>query len=139
MMKLQIGYPSVNDELSLIMGSGRSLIDVEYVIDLNDIAILKEMASNVVITDSIASYVLGLVEATRQYPAIELGVSPRGSQYFIKSVKAFTLINGRDFVLSDDLQYLFLYIVSHRLTLKQSVLSLIIIGERARRKLSKQT
>ncbi|MGX6966366.1 hypothetical protein ACWN6Y_05875 [Vagococcus teuberi] len=54
-------------------------------------------------------------------------------------MKAFTLINGRNFVLSDDLQYLFLYIVSHRLTLKQSVLSLIIIGERARRKLSKQT
>ena len=95
MMKLQIGYPSVNDELSLIMGSGRSLIDVEYV--------------------------LGLVEATRQYPAIELGVSPRGSQDFIKSVKAFTLINGRYFVLSGDLQYLFLYIVSHRLKFKHIV------------------
>ncbi|MGY3703929.1 AAA family ATPase [Vagococcus martis] len=118
MMKLQIGYPSFNDELSLIMGSDRSLINVQPVINLEDIAILKEMASNVVITESIASYALELVTATRKHPAIELGISPRGSEDFIKSAKAFALINGRDFVLPDDLQYLFPYIASHRLKFK---------------------
>lgn len=119
MMKLSMGYPTFNDELLLIMGLDRTTIDVQPTLDLEDILSLKHAVNQVNVTKSLAIYTLKLVEATRRHPAIELGVSPRGSQDFIHCAKAYALINGRDFVLPDDIQYVFPYVVSHRLKFKR--------------------
>ena len=120
MMKLEMGYPSFGDELSLIMGEDRSLIKVNSVIDLDDIYDIKQNVSEVILTENLSIYALELIQATRHHPAIELGISPRGSLDFIKCAKAFALINGRNYVTPDDLQYLFPHIVSHRLKFKAS-------------------
>jgi len=120
MMKLEMGYPSFGDELSLIMGEDRSLIKVNSVIDLDDIYDIKQNVSEVILTENLSIYALELIQATRHHPAIELGISPRGSLDFIKCAKAFALMNGRNYVTPDDLQYLFPHIVSHRLKFKAS-------------------
>lgn len=119
MMKLSMGYPTFEDELSLLLGEDRSEIEVQPVIDLEDVLQLKQAARQVKVNKSLAIYALKLIEATRKHPAIELGVSPRGSQDFIHCAKAYALINGRDFVLPDDIQYVFPYVVSHRLKFKR--------------------
>ncbi|MGX4685773.1 AAA family ATPase [Vagococcus sp. JNUCC 83] len=118
MMKLSIGYPTFEDELKLVMGDDRTKVKLFPVVDVSDIEQLKKQVEGVFINELIATYALKLVHATRHHQAIELGVSPRGSKDLVQSAKAYALINGRDFVLPDDLQYIFPFVVSHRLKFK---------------------
>lgn len=106
MMRLHMGYPNFSDELSLIMGEDRSKIEVNSVIDTEEIAQLKQAVTHVNLTEKMSIYTLKLIQATRNHPAIELGISPRGSLDLVKCAKAYALINGRDYVTPDNVQYL---------------------------------
>jgi len=118
MMKLSMGYPNFQDELALVKGEDREKLVVSPVVSLEDISVFKKKSEEVDITDDLLAYALNLIYTTRKHPAIELGVSPRGSIDFIKCAKSFAFLSGRDFVTPDDVQYLFPYIVSHRLKFK---------------------
>lgn len=123
MMRLHMGYPNFSDELSLIMGEDRSKIEVNSVIDTEEIAQLKQAVTHVNLNEKMSTYTLKLIQATRNHPAIELGISPRGSLDLVKCTKAYALINGRDYVTPDDVQYLFPYVALHRLKFKASSIS----------------
>ncbi len=116
LFRLQIGYPSFDDELLLLLDKFEKLLDnLNEVLNSYEIEEIKTNVANVFVSPEVASYALQLVSATRSHAAIQLGISPRGSLSFIQAAKAYALIHGRNYVTPKDLQDLVPYVFSHRL------------------------
>lgn len=116
LFRLQIGYPSFDDELLLLLDKFEKVLDnLNEVLNSYEIEEIKTNVANVFVSPEVASYALQLVSATRSHAAIQLGISPRGSLSFIQAAKAYALIHGRNYVMPKDLQDLVPYVFSHRL------------------------
>ncbi len=116
LFRLQIGYPSFDDELLLLLDKFEKVLDIlNEVLNSYEIEEIKTNVANVFVSPEVASYALQLVSATRSHAAIQLGISPRGSLSFIQAAKAYALIHGRNYVTPKDLQDLVPYVFSHRL------------------------
>lgn len=116
LFRLQIGYPSFDDELLLLLDKFEKVLDnLNEVLNSYEIEEIKTNVANVFVSPEVASYALQLVSATRSHGAIQLGISPRGSLSFIQAAKAYALIHGRNYVTPKDLQDLVPYVFSHRL------------------------
>ncbi|MGH1941990.1 MoxR family ATPase [Enterococcus faecium] len=116
LFRLQIGYPSFDDELLLLLDKfEKVLANLKVVLNSHEIEEIKTSVSNVFVSPEVASYALQLVSATRTHSAIQLGISPRGSLAFIQAAKAYALIHGRNYVTPKDLQELVPFVFSHRL------------------------
>lgn len=118
LFRLHIGYPAFEDELRLLTGQREQSLDlIQPVVTLQELAELKKQVDQVFVDEAVARYALALVEASRNHPAIELGVSPRGSIAFLKSAKSYALTENRTFVTPGDLQTLLPAVFAHRLIL----------------------
>ncbi|EHG8746429.1 TPA: MoxR family ATPase [Enterococcus faecium] len=116
LFRLQIGYPSFDDELLLLLDKFEKVLDnLNEVLNSYEIEEIKTNVANVFVSPEVASYALQLVSATRSHAAIQLVISPRGSLSFIQAAKAYALIHGRNYVTPKDLQDLVPYVFSHRL------------------------
>lgn len=116
LFRLQIGYPSFDDELLLFLDKFEKALDnLKVVLNSQEIEEIKTSVANVFVSPEVASYALQLVSATRTHSAIQLGISPRGSLAFIQAAKAYALIHGRNYVTPKDLQELVPFVFSHRL------------------------
>ncbi|HHA5605124.1 TPA: AAA family ATPase [Enterococcus faecium] len=116
LFRLQIGYPSFDDELLLLLDKFEKVLDnLNEVLNSYEIEEIKTNVANVFVSPEVASYALQLVSATRSHAALQLGISPRGSLSFIQAAKAYALIHGRNYVTPKDLQDLVPYVFSHRL------------------------
>lgn len=116
LFRLQIGYPSFDDELLLLLDKFEKVLDnLKVVLNSQEIEEIKTSVANVFVSPEVASYALQLVSATRTHSAIQLGISPRGSLAFIQAAKAYALIHGRNYVTPKDLQELVPFVFSHRL------------------------
>ena len=116
LFRLQIGYPSFDDELLLLLDKFEKVLDnLKVVLNSHEIEEIKTRVANVFVSPEVASYALQLVSATRTHSAIQLGISPRGSLAFIQAAKAYALIHGRNYVTPKDLQDLVPFVFSHRL------------------------
>ncbi|EAE5855806.1 MoxR family ATPase [Listeria monocytogenes] len=120
LLKINIGYPTVEEEMQLLtLKQYQDPLDqTQQVVTLSELLDLKNKAKQVFIDDVLKNYIIRLVDATRKHPSVALGISPRGSLAFMKAAQAFALIEGRDYVIPDDIQYLAPYIFTHRLILK---------------------
>ncbi|EME7185332.1 MoxR family ATPase [Enterococcus faecium] len=116
LFRLQIGYPSFDDELLLLLDKFEKVLDnLKVVLNSHEIEEIKTSVANVFVSPEVASYALQLVSATRTHSAIQLGISPRASLAFIQAAKAYALIHGRNYVTPKDLQDLVPFVFSHRL------------------------
>ncbi|HGF7634917.1 TPA: AAA family ATPase [Enterococcus faecium] len=116
LFRLQIGYPSFDDELLLLLDKFEKVLDnLKVVLNSHEIEEIKKSVANVFVSPEVASYALQLVSATRTHSAIQLGISLRGSLAFIQAAKAYALIHGRNYVTPKDLQELVPFVFSHRL------------------------
>ncbi|EOI6517199.1 AAA family ATPase [Enterococcus faecium] len=114
LFRLQIGYPSFDDELLLLLDKFEKVLDnLKVVLNSHEIEEIKTSVANVFVSPEVASYALQLVSATRTHSAIQLGISPRGSLAFIQAAKAYALIHGRNYVTPKDLQDLVPFVFSH--------------------------
>ncbi|MBC1977568.1 MoxR family ATPase [Listeria marthii] len=120
LLKINIGYPTVEEEMQLLTLKQYQdpLEQTIQVVTLEELLTLKNKAKQVFIDDVLKNYIIRLVDASRKHPSVSLGISPRGSLAFMQAAQAFALIEGRDYVIPDDIQYLAPYIFTHRLILK---------------------
>jgi len=117
MARISIGYPDRESELSMLdtHGSSSPLDDVKPVAHASDIRALVEAVREVHVSDSIRQYIIDLVNATRTSPELRLGASPRSALHLLRACRAFAALDGRDFVIPDDVQALAVPVLAHRL------------------------
>jgi len=123
MMKLSITYPGIAAEKLMLQmyhngfNSGK-LDDLSPVCTAADIAQAREEIQNVGVEDGVFNYIVSLVETTRRVSAVQFGASPRGSVALLTASKAYAAMQGRDFVIPDDVHFLALPVLRHRIMLK---------------------
>lgn len=117
MLRLNMGYPSINDERAIIRDreSINPLQFVESVLDQTEIIRLQEMVTAVRVDDALVDYLLQIVDQTRRSDVLELGISPRGSLALFRAAQALALIEGRDYCIADDIKRLVIPCFAHRI------------------------
>ena len=116
MMCLGIGYPerAIEREVLTNHRGGEPVDRLEPVLNSAQVCELQEAARNVRVDDSINDYLLDIVEATRNHGELELGVSTRGALTFYRAAQGMALVEGRDFVVPDDIKRLAIPVLAHR-------------------------
>ncbi|WP_345638089.1 AAA family ATPase [Rugosimonospora acidiphila] len=119
LMKLSVGYPDEAVEIDVLRGAaaGRSPDQLEPVTDTSAIAQAIELGRRVYLADPLYTYAVRLAAATRNHPHVRVGVSPRGAIALTKAASAYALLDGRNYVVPEDLQVLIEPVFAHRLLL----------------------
>jgi MoxR-like ATPase len=119
LMRLSMGYPGRPEERELLRAGGAepALDSLEPVLDAAEVLELQRAVGDVHVSDVLLDYLLDVVEATRRYDALSLGVSTRGCLAWQRSAQALALVRGRAFVLPDDLQDTAGPVLAHRILL----------------------
>ncbi len=122
LFRVEMGYPSIDTERAMLQRYARAGHKGDHVpsrvLDPDLIARLQSLADQVFVADDLYDYVLGLVHFTRNHRRVLLGASPRASLQLVAAAKARALVEGRDFVLPDDLKLLAPASLAHRLVLQ---------------------
>jgi MoxR-like ATPase len=115
--RVTMGYPDVRAELAMLDGRGQSdpLDTLGPVTDAAQIRALVEVVRGVHVSDAVKQYAVDLVTATREDPDLRLGASPRATLQLLRTARAAAALDGRHFVLPDDLQSLAVPVLAHRL------------------------
>lgn len=101
-----------------MMGEKRETIDMKPILTVTELSELKKEVELVFLHEKVAEYALNLVHASRNHDAVLLGISPRGSEAFVKAAKAYALRKGRQHVVPSDFQKVLPACFSHRIQLK---------------------
>lgn len=119
MISMSMGYPSAESEILIAKGktNGREAEDIRGIMGASDLARLRAMAEEVFMHNNIYTYIVRLVSATRDNPYIELGVSPRGTIACTRMAKAWAFLQGRNYVIPEDVAAVFLHVARHRIVL----------------------
>ena len=115
--RISMGYPSAESELAMLdaHGSSSPLEELEPVAQAEDMRELIAAVRKVHVADALKQYVIKLVTATRSTPELRLGASPRATLHLLRASRARAALDGRDFVIPDDVQALALPVLAHRL------------------------
>ena len=117
-IRLKMGYPDIKNEIEILKNKGSDgLKNIKSVSNANDILLLQRIAENIHVDDSIYSYMVHLADATRKHPMIKLGLSPRGTISLAAMSRACALMSGREYVIPDDVAYVFANVAEHRIIL----------------------
>ena len=119
LLRISLGYPSASEEI-VIMDRQQYIHPIEQlspVADAADVVMLQETVKKIYIDNLVKQYIASLVEATRHHHSIYLGASPRGSLALFRTAQARALMQGRNFVLPDDVKALAEPVLTHRLIL----------------------
>jgi len=120
LMKLTIGYPNVTDEKKLLRAGGAqdALEHLEPVLDADEVRELQARVNDVHVSESLVEYLMTIVQTTRTHPEVALGVSTRGALTYFKACQALAMVNGREFVIPEDVKRLAVPVLSHRIVMK---------------------
>lgn len=120
MMQLSLGYPSHEEELNILdrFSKEQPLDTLEAVATREDVFWLQEMSRKVHVSNPIRHYLAHLAQRTRSSRDLDLGISPRATLMLMQASKAKALLEGRMFVIPDDIQQLFFPVLRHRILVK---------------------
>ncbi|HIS50755.1 MAG TPA: MoxR family ATPase [Candidatus Gallacutalibacter pullistercoris] len=124
-MRLAMGYPPAENEREMLAEFmlGSPLESISPVTDTDEILKAQQKIRQVHVSEAVQEYLLRIVAATRSHDRVRLGVSPRGSIAFLRASQAWAALEGRDYVLPDDLKAVCCDVLSHRLLCKGAHLS----------------
>jgi MoxR-like ATPase len=119
LMRVGLGYPGSEDEIDLLKRQqfGHPLEDLQPAADARDLTKAQEAVKHIFLSAAVEKYIVDLVNETRKHPEILLGSSPRGSLGLYRASQAHAGIDGRDFVLPDDVKALAVAVLAHRMSL----------------------
>ncbi|MBR3534764.1 MAG: MoxR family ATPase [Oscillospiraceae bacterium] len=122
MIKISMGYPDLESETEILkLKSNYSPLDfISDVADTETLISLQKVVENIHVDDKIYTYIAKLAQATREHPMIKLGISTRGAIALMQISKATALLKGRDYVIPDDVMYMYHDVFSHRLILNSN-------------------
>jgi MoxR-like ATPase len=116
LMRIDLGYTSASNEIKILEQQRlvHPIIDLEPVLEVEEILYAQEAIKQVYVSDPIKKYIVEIVRKTRTHPEVFLGASPRGSLGLFRAGQARAALDGRDYVLPDDIKYLAPYVLPHR-------------------------
>ncbi len=119
MFKISIGYPSKENEVQILNDKNmlKSVDDINAVIDIAGIKEIINEVNNVFVNEAISSYIVDIATATRNSEFIKLGISPRGSIAILKAAKAAAYLDGRNYVIPEDVREIIIPAANHRILL----------------------
>ncbi len=120
LVRVELGYPDAGDERALYAGktAAAGLADLEPVLSLEQLIALIGSVHDVQVGAPVSDYAYRVVDATRRHDTVLLGVSPRAAISWIQGARALALLDGRSYVVPDDLKTLALPILAHRIFLR---------------------
>ncbi len=120
LLRISVGYPDRENELEVLSShrDGEPVDSLQPVLTCEQVADLQAAVRQVRIDESIAGYVLDIVEATRTTDELHVGVSTRGSLALYRASQAFALIDRREYVVPDDVKRLAVPVLAHRVITK---------------------
>lgn len=122
LMKIHLGFPDEKDEMNILrrFQLGNPLQNLEAVASPEIILSLQQAVKSIKISEPVLEYVTRIVQKTRTHDVVEYGASPRGSMALMRSGQAFAALEGRAYVLPDDVKRLVCPVLAHRLILKEN-------------------
>lgn len=121
LVRLTIGYPSFEAQMDIIRdrATANPMESVQQVAVCEDILAMQKETAAVMMKDEIVAYITHLAIASREHPMVELGISPRGALAVSRMARACAYLKGRDYVVPEDVQEVFVDVCDHRLLLSQ--------------------
>jgi len=118
-IRVTLGYPDLDDEMDILVthNDGEPIDSLEAVVTCEDILDMQALVKTITVDRAVAQYILKLVEFTRADTRLRLGISPRGSLALYRTAQARAAIEGRDFVLPEDIRALAGPVLAHRIML----------------------
>ena len=122
LFKIKVGYPELEEEEQILQRYKNNiktpaLDDITAVFSADEIAKIQSAVEKVIVEDNLVKYIAAVTHKTRNHGKIYLGGSPRASLAMIRSAKALAAIRGRDFVTPEDIQFVAIHVLNHRLIL----------------------
>ena len=122
LFKLTVGYPSIDQEMDILINHHEQKVAVDLetvqpVLSPSDIAEFKKVVGQVHVEQEVLKYIAEIVAATRKHVSLILGASPRASVSILVASKAFAAMNGRDFVTPEDVKFIAVPVMLHRVIL----------------------
>ncbi len=121
LLRMGVGYPERDDELAVLdQRRERRTDDFELrtVVDSQTLVAMQQALEDVHVAPSVGYYIVDVVRATRESRSVQVGASPRGSLAILKLARAYAVLDGRDFVVPDDVKAIAGPALAHRLSLK---------------------
>lgn len=125
MFKLRVDYPGPEAETDILKNYHQGFnatrletVGIESVIDSTSLQECQDTIQSITVEDSILGYIISLVEASRNSSELVLGASPRASIALLLASKTYAVLQGRDYILPDDVKYLTPHVYRHRILLK---------------------
>ncbi len=118
MVRIRLGYPSEDEESKILTRFERdALFSLDPVTDAGELVRVQDMVARVRVEESVRRYTVRIVHATREHRTLMLGASPRAALALYKTAQARAAIDGRDFVIPDDVKALASPVLAHRMIL----------------------
>ncbi|MBU9713591.1 AAA family ATPase [Evansella tamaricis] len=119
LMQIKVGYPTLEEEQMMIhmYKQEHPFETLSPIVSLKEIEEMQGEIGSIQLSSDVQTYLLSLIRETRESKQIEVGVSPRGTIAFMRSVQARAYLHGRDFVTPEDVKQLAPYVLCHRLVL----------------------
>lgn len=119
MVRLSMGYPDIASEIAMLKSKEHNnpMDSVQGVMSADDLKRMQKQCEEVYVHDTIYQYIADVVIATRNNQWLELGTSPRGTIALTQMAKACAYVKGRDYVIPQDVQFVYKEVICHRLVL----------------------
>ena len=122
LFKIKLDYPTLEEEIVILTRykeqiQAPDLANILAVFTADELHKVQKVVEKIIVEDRLIQYIAQIVNKTRNHSKIYLGGSPRASLSILKSAKAFAAIRGRDFVTPDDIQFVTIHVLNHRLIL----------------------
>ena len=119
LIKISMGYPDLKSQISILQDRHTTdpLEKAQPVLNKEQLQELIAQTTAVHVAEPIYAYIANLAQATREHAAVQLGVSPRGALAVCRMAKAYAFVNGRDYVVPEDVAAIFPDVAAHRLML----------------------
>jgi MoxR-like ATPase len=124
LFKIVIGYPTRDEERAIVTRHGHhgmmprlGELGIQPVADLGTIVAIRDLVRQIRVSDAICDYVVDLIRATRERPSLSFGASPRAAAMLTMAARSYAALQGRDFVIPDDVKSLAVPALRHRVVL----------------------
>jgi MoxR-like ATPase len=121
LMRIRIGYPDISAEREILKQSAPTHDRVRAVITGEELIGLQDAVAQVSVDNALVDYMLAIVEKTRGHESLAMGVSPRGAQALYRATQALAAVEGRDYVMPDDVKRLVVPVFAHRVVVNTRI------------------